>query len=259
MPTPDGVFLTTLARARADPNVQGLVVFGSRGPGVFVTDRSDYDAFVVLEQPDPAWCAGHVGPVTAGRSRRAGHVGPVELVPILVGEFDAYALAGSPSAWNRPAFLGARVVIDRLDGGIARMVEMKARLDADEAASTAADALDDYVNSLYRSLGNGGDGRELAARLDAGDAIGPLLTFLFAIDGRVRPFAKYLEVEVAKRPLVVSDVLPRIATVLAAADPVVQRAVFRDVETVAREQGLGAVIDAWEPDLAFMRGDAPRH
>jgi hypothetical protein len=243
MPTPDDVFRTTLARARADPNVQGLVVFGSRGAGVFVTDRSDYDAFVVLERPDPAWHAGH------------GEL--VELVPILHGEFDAYALAGSPSAWNRPAFLGARVVLDRLDGGIARMVERKARLEPDEVAEAAPYALDGYVNSLYRSLGNAEGGRDLAARLDAADSIGPLLTFLFAIDGRVRPFAKYLEVEVADRALAIPDLVPRLASLLAAPDPAAQRALFRDVEAVARDRGHGAVVDGWEPDIAWLRGEGP--
>jgi hypothetical protein len=35
-----------------------------------------------------------------------------------------------------------------------------------------------------------------------------------------------------------------------------QAALFRDAERLAREHGLGAVIDGWEPDLALLRGDA---
>ncbi len=243
MPALDDAFRPILARAGEDPNVVGLVVFGSRGAGVFATERSDWDVFVVLRAFDPAWSAGHGA--------------PVELVPITVAEFDGYALRGSPWAWNRPSFLRARVVLDRLDGGVARMVARKARLEPDEVAEVAPDALDGYVNSLYRSLGNAEGGRALAARLDAADSIGPLLTFLFAIDGRVRPFAKYLEFEVGDRPLAIRDALPRIEAVVTAADPALQRSLFRDVESVARARGLGAVIDGWQPDVAWLRGEGP--
>ncbi|HZO34363.1 MAG TPA: hypothetical protein VFB17_04730 [Gaiellaceae bacterium] len=35
-----------------------------------------------------------------------------------------------------------------------------------------------------------------------------------------------------------------------------QRALFREAEALARANGLGAVIDGWEPDAAWLRGDA---
>lgn len=243
MPTPDDVFREVLARAEGDPNVLGLIVFGSRGAGIFVTDRSDYDAFVVLREPDMSW--------------RTDHGEPVELVPISLDEFEAYALPGSAWAWNRPSFLRARVVLDRLDGAIGRMVERKTRLDQDEIAAVAPEALDGYMNALYRSLRNAEGGRSLAARLDAGDSVGPLLSFLFAIDGRVRPFAKYLDVEAADRPLAIPDLPSRLASLLAAPDPAAQRALFRDVEVVARHRGFDAVVDGWEPDVPWLRGKGP--
>jgi predicted nucleotidyltransferase len=36
--------------ARRDENVVGLVVFGSRGKGAYVTDASDWDVFVVVRE-----------------------------------------------------------------------------------------------------------------------------------------------------------------------------------------------------------------
>jgi len=41
----------------------------------------------------------------------------------------------------------------------------------------------------------------------------------------------------------------------AAADPTMQRqaALFRDVEAVARANGMDAVIDGWEPDVEAFR------
>lgn len=241
-PTPDERFAQVLARAAADLNVLGLVVFGSRGAGPFATEASDHDVFLILDRPDPSWASRHGD--------------PVEIVPMLLADFDRYALEGSPSEWNRPSFLRVRVEIDRLDGGIARMVERKSRLDDVEISRIAPAALDGYANSLFRSLKSARRGLRLASRLDACDSIGPLLTFLFAVDGSVRPFAKYLEVEVAERPLPVADLLPRIETTLTTADLDAQCALFRAVEEVARERDLGAVVDAWEPDVPFLRGGA---
>jgi predicted nucleotidyltransferase len=39
-----------LDQARRDDNVVGVVVFGSRGKGAFVTERSDWDVFVVVRE-----------------------------------------------------------------------------------------------------------------------------------------------------------------------------------------------------------------
>ena len=33
-----------------------------------------------------------------------------------------------------------------------------------------------------------------------------------------------------------------------------QQALFREVEALAREHGLGGTIDGWEPDLPRLRG-----
>jgi hypothetical protein len=34
-----------------------------------------------------------------------------------------------------------------------------------------------------------------------------------------------------------------------------QQALFRDAERLAREHGFGEVIDGWEPDVAWLRGE----
>ncbi|WP_405594487.1 hypothetical protein [Streptomyces sp. NBC_01092] len=75
------------------------------------------------------------------------------------------------------------------------IVTGKGRLSADEAFRGAADWLDAYVNSLYRSVKNARDGRLLAARLDTADSIRALLEFLFALNRRPRPYDKYLQWE----------------------------------------------------------------
>ena len=59
---PEGEYRVILERARADPQVVGVVVFGSRGAGAYVTEISDVDAFVVVDGPNAvvtAWRTPH--------------------------------------------------------------------------------------------------------------------------------------------------------------------------------------------------------
>jgi hypothetical protein len=48
---------------------------------------------------------------------------------------------------------------------------------------------------------------------------------------------------------------PRLVRILATGDQEEQRDLFRDAEQLARERGLGEVIDGWEPDVPWLRGD----
>jgi hypothetical protein len=182
----------------------------------------------------------------------------IEMITRTLADFRAEGMPGSGSEWNRPTFQHVRVEIDKLGGDIQRLVDEKARLGAEEARTLAAEALDDYINALYRSLRNSDGGRALASRLDGTESIRPLLVLLFAIDGRVRPFNKWLEYEVRRQPLSFPDVLDRVAEL--AADPSVeaQRRVFGGVERLARERGMAALVDEWEPHVAWLRGTAWR-
>lgn len=122
------------------------------------------------------------------------------------------------------------------------------------------EALDGYVNATYRSLRYRMVGVEDGARLDGAESIPPLLTALFALDGRVRPFNKYLARELRERPLGDpawdADLLPRRLMSVLEGDVEEQRALFRDVDRVARAHGFGDVVDGWEPDVAWLRGEA---
>jgi hypothetical protein len=230
-----------LASAAADENVIGVVLVGSRGAGMLVTEASDFDAFVVVREARDDW------PLV--------HGSPIETVELDLARFETYALPGDGAGWNRPAFLFATVVIDRLDGGIGRIVDRKRRLTDDEAATLADEALDDYVNALYRSLRNLEAGRELEGRLDSADSIPPFLTAAFALDGRVRPFNKWLRPELAREPLSIGDVAGDAERIHRDPTPAVQRDLFRRIEAHARARGHGAVIDGWEPDVAWLLGD----
>ncbi|WP_432158522.1 hypothetical protein [Streptomyces sp. bgisy153] len=228
--------------AAADPAVVGLVLKGSQAHDGMVTRYSDHDLYVVLADD-----------ATTDLTRFAGHrSADLDLVIVTLSEFRA---AGVPD-WERYALARAKVVLDRLDGGIARVLADCARLDADEAFRASGEWLDAYANSLLRSLKNDRDGRALAARLDAADSMRFLLEMLFALDRRPRPYNKYLEWELARHPLPGWDtdtLLHDVDRISATGDVSLQRHLFTVAEAAARAAGLGEVLDAWGDDLTVMR------
>ncbi|MER5203499.1 hypothetical protein [Streptomyces sp. NPDC002825] len=229
--------------ASADPAVVGLVLKGSRAHAGMTTEHSDHDLYVVLAE-------GASTPLT----RYAGH--RTRELDLVLLSLDSFRDLGMPG-FERYALARARVVLDRLDGDIGRILAAKARLTADEASRAAAPWLDAYANSLYRSLKNDRDGHGLAARLDATDSIGHLLELLFALDRRPRPYNKYLEWELARYPLPgwdTDELLDAVGRISGSGDASAQRRLFARVEEAARRHGHGEVLDAWGEDLELMRG-----
>ncbi|WP_115974419.1 hypothetical protein [Streptomyces sp. 3212.3] len=228
--------------AAADSAVVGLVLKGSRAHDGMTTRHSDHDLYVVLADD-----------VRTDLTRFAGHrTLELDLVLVSLTEFRA---AGMPG-FERYALARAQVVLDRLDGGIARILADKARLGADEAFEVSSGWLDAYANSLYRSVKNHRDGQALAALLDAAESVRCLLELLFALDHRPRPYNKYLEWELARHPLPGwdTDVLLRaVERISASGDVFLQRHLFTLVEATVREAGHGEVLDAWGDDLYLMR------
>jgi hypothetical protein len=228
--------------AATDPAVVGLVLKGSRAHEGMTTEYSDHDLYVVLADG-----------ATTALTRFTGHRTPeLDLVILSLDEFRA---AGMPD-FERYALARARIVLDRLDGGIAQILAGKARLDADDAFREAGEWLDAYANSLYRSVKNARDGHALAARLDAADSIRFLLELLFALDRRPRPYNKYLEWELARFPLPGWDtglLLDAVDRISGMGDVSAQRRLFAQVEAVAHRAGHSAVLDAWGEDLNLMR------
>jgi predicted nucleotidyltransferase len=223
------VFDEFLAEAREDENVIGLVVFGSRGKGAFVDERSDWDVFVVV------------------RDRRGDrpfrHGDRIETVEVTLDE-----LRNQPS-WNRYSLAWVEPQLDKT-GEVAEALRDAVHVDP----ASAAEPLDGYINMLYRSLKNERKGIALGALLDAQESIPWYLEFVFAVHGRIRPFNRWLQWELEQHPLPVAVPLDGLERIARTADVDEQRALFRDAETLAREHGLDAVVDGWEPDVAWLRG-----
>lgn len=239
--------------ARGNPAVVGLILTGSRGRNAFVRPDSDWDVRLIVGDEVFAEVKDTLG---------TRHGSRVDVAVLSLQGFTETGEIGSETEWDRYSYVRAPVVIDKLGGRITELVAAKSVLPPDKAPGIAAEALDDYINSYYRSLKNARVGLDIAAHLDAAESIGPLLTALFALDGRVRPFNRFLEWELESFPLsdemwAAGALLPRIQEIVTTGSAEAQASLFRDVEPSARAHDLGGVIDAWEPDVAWLRSGQP--
>jgi len=220
----------------ADDDVIGLILAGSRGRGVYVRDESDWDLYVVLR--DGASLDDYAARYPSQHGDR---------IEVLLRS--RRGLEGEP-AWNRYTFCHVEPLLDRSGGWLDETLRALTTVDP----GTAAEPLDGYVNLYYRSL-KGTD--EAGCRLDAAESVAWFLEFVFAVHGRVRPFNKWLRWELEHHPISWND-LPLLERIVATGALADQQALFRAAETLARERGLGTVIDGWEPDVARLRGISKR-
>jgi hypothetical protein len=229
-------FEELLEVARLRDAVVGLYVFGSRGRDFMVDERSDWDVCVVLASDD------------ARRAFEAefpfAHGARVEIVTATLDE-----LRNETSEHGRYAGAHARIEIDKT-GELAAVMAGMESLPAGMRDSVVPDALDGYINQMYRSLRYG-------TRLDAVESIPYALRTIFAFENRVRPYNKYLEWELKHHPLAdwsPDELLPVLDQILSG-DPQAQRQLFNRIEPIARREGFGDVINGWEPDVPWLRGE----
>jgi predicted nucleotidyltransferase len=233
--------LVQVARSRDD--VVGLYLFGSRGRGLMVDARSDWDICVVLRDRG-----------AKSRFKREYpylHGAELEIVCATLDDLRRDDEIGTAAEQERYAAAHVDVVIDKTEGELSEIVAAKEWIPPADRDRVIRAALDQYINSTYRSLRYG-------SRLDAAESVPALLRTIFALAGRIRPFNKYLEWELRQHPLAGWDADELLALVdgVIAGHEEVQHTLFRRVESAARQGGYGDVADAWEPDLAWLRGHA---
>ena len=226
--------LLEVARSRAE--ILGLYVFGSRGRDFMIDERSDWDVAVVLATREAQQEFDREFPHVRG-----------DLVEIASSTLDD--LRTDSSEHSRYASAHARIELDKTGGELTRVVAEQESLPEGSRDTVVREALDGYVNQVYRSLRYG-------TRHDAAEAIPHALRTIFALADRVRPYNKYLEWELHHHPVHgwgAEELLPLLDRVLVA-EPEAQRELFRRIEAEARREGFGDVVDGWEPDVEWLRG-----
>ena len=242
-------------RLRTDQGVLGVFLSGSRGKG-FHTAASDYDVYIVVQD----------GSLESARQRYPFRYSPViDCIVTSLSEFSTYAEPGSSGAWDRYTFAHAEVLFGGAKAEIQRLVDRKGRLLPELRTQTLRNALDAYLNAVYRSFKCLKRSDDLGAKLEASLSVSPLLTFLFGLKGRHAPFMGYLERELNAYPL---KVLPVSAAELLTglektlqADVGAMQTLLRHVDTLGHAKGLGEdladVFEGWGEVYGWLLEGSP--
>jgi hypothetical protein len=173
-------------------------------------------------------------------------------------QFREYAGLGSPQAGHRYNFAHLKALVDKT-GEAQKLIDEKGSVPSPEAAGIIRTALDHYINQVYRSIKCTRDGQQAGARLEAAEGINPLLDAIFALNGRVRPYFKYLDWEFKNYPLLKPppidgpEFTAALLRVLTSADIRVQQDLLSRIEVLFRAEGYGEVFDGWGTDLSWMK------
>jgi hypothetical protein len=245
--------LTDLARrneADHGDKLLGLVLSGSAGRGM-ATGRSDLDVFVVLAD-------------TGARGTTTSRSPALDETLVAISDLERVPPFGSDGWWYRWSFAWAPTLLDRTAGRLASALRRQATVTADEAESILVEhyRLDGWLNYAYRALKNDRDGRSLERRLDAAESMPWLLDVIFTLEGRVRPYHKYLPWELRRHPLSHwhAEELLALLTATLDGDPAAIRATFERIEaacaafdSVRPDPVLTPIVEGWGDELQLLR------
>ncbi|MDE1924961.1 MAG: nucleotidyltransferase domain-containing protein [Patescibacteria group bacterium] len=227
-----------LQDAKEQDDVLGLILVGSRGKG-FENEHSDYDAVMVVRDGSEdvykdKWEAAQ----------------DVDLSVYAISDFKKYAGWGSPEEWDRYNYAHTKILVDKT-GELPKLCEEKGYIPQEKLDKFIDWWIDGYVNGVFRSVKCIRNGNRFGAHLEAVNSILDLLTLIFAMNGRHRPFLGYVQKELEIYPLEhlpwsISEFVEKISRVLTDADLHAQQELLVGMEKLARKTGHGHMFDGWE-------------
>jgi hypothetical protein len=237
----DDVIQALIAEAKADPDVIGLVLIGSRAIGA-VTPESDYDAiFVVTDEALARYEQTQTIP-----ARGATITPPINTKDIW-NESPSNLQVEKVESWFLPTYAEARMLYDPM-GEAARLIDALRRMPADQAQAAVTNWYGTYLNGMFRSLKSWRWGNELGGRMEAEQTADYLLNVLFALERQWRPYSSRLIFHLDKlepqgwRPDELRTIL---LDLISTGDPGRQQIVGRRVTALLRERGFGHMEDEW--------------
>ncbi len=241
----DADWQALVREAVADEAAIGLVLTGGRGKGVW-TDRSDWDGLLVVAD----------GAVRRWRDREPASL---DLTVLGTTAFETYAEPFTPFAWRGYDLARLTATVDR--GGFQSVLDRKGRLAWDAAMTISEEAIGGSLNQLYRGAKSVRDGFLAAARLDLIESLPYILTALFALEGRHRPYNKLLAWDLRQEPLralAPDSLLADIDAVATAADLAAAWRLEAAIERSCATAGVTETLSSWLDHLADVRpADTP--
>lgn len=225
--------------SQENPDILGLILLGSRGKG-FEYEHSDYDIRMIVKDSAKQ----------VAEKYENSNIDNVDISAQTLTEFKEYAEFGKPESWDRYDFTHTKILVDKT-GILPELIKEKGYIPKDKLNAFIDYWIDGYVNSVFRSVKCIRNKNRFGAHLEAANSILDLLTLVFALHGKHRPFLGYVGKELEKYPL---DKLPwsslefmnKIEKILETSDLLTQQELLIGMEILCRSEGHGHVFDGWE-------------
>lgn len=230
-----------LKEAQENEDVVGFILVGSRGKG-FENEHSDYDAVMIIKDEAANTIHEKYEKMTLDN---------VDLSVRSFSDFKTFAGWESPESWDRYNYAHVKILVDRTDGELEKLVKEKGQIPPDKLNKFIDWWIDGYVNGVYRSVKCIRNNNMFGAHLEAVNSMLDLLTLVFAMNGRHRPFLGYVQKELEKYPLEnlpwsPKEFVEKIKHILETADLKTQQDLLSGIEKMSREMGHGKMFDGWE-------------
>ena len=227
-----------LKEAQENPDILGLILVGSRGKG-FENEYSDYDMVMVAKDE-----------AVGALKEKYDDAENVDLSVYSLSDFEKHAGWDNPKAWDRYNYAHTKILVDKTEV-IPKVIGEKGVIPPEKLKAFIDWWIDGYVNGVFRSVKCIRNGNQFGAHLEAVNSILELLTLIFALNGRHRPFLGYVQKELEAYPL---EYLPwspaefvlKIKRVLETADLKTQQELLIGIEKMSRDMGHGKMFDGWE-------------
>lgn len=222
--------------AGENADIVGLILVGSRGKG-FENEHSDYDMVMVVKDE-------------ARDNFKEKHNENVDLSVYSISDFKKYAGWESPEQWDRYNYAHTKILVDKTEE-LPELIKEKGYIPQDKLDKFIDWWIDGYVNGVFRSVKCIRNGNQFGAHLEAVNSMLDLLTLIFAVNGRHRPFLGYVQKELEMYPVEhlpwsVAEFTEKMLRILTDADLKTQQELLIGIEKMSREMGHGHMFDSWE-------------
>ncbi len=223
-------------------NIIGLFLSGSLGKSIdFITKKSDLDVCVILSDSAPKEL----------REKMKSYLSNLFEIKVLsLTELINHATWGSDNEWDRYNFTHNKPVIDKT-GELVKIMEEKGTLPESVRDAVIKNSLDSYINQVYRSAKHYRDERNVSGYLDAVESLPYLMTSLYALEGRIKPYNKYFEWELKNYPLKslpfnIEEFIADYLEISKTGNFEKQAKIYKAVKKLFIEQGYKNIFDEWK-------------
>ncbi len=237
----DKKFKKLYQELKNDPNILAFWLSGSRGKGL-ITKYSDYDPVIIVKNK--------VKNKYIKKYIKDSSDHGFDFIIKTLGELKKHAIPGSDTAWERFNYAYIKVLFGKMKK-IQKIIDEKSVVSKKEAKKTISSGLDAFINQIYRSAKCKRDGNFAASRLEMAEAVPPFLNCIFALEGRVKPYYKYLELDLKNHPLKKlpwsgAELIKKLVKILKEGDEKTLMELFKKTRPIFRKSGYGSIYDSWK-------------